>query len=205
MPDPRVEPSAPVLCSARLTRIPLSVQPQSGHERGSEMSRPNIPRNVVGAALAVLLAGCGAPAATPASEPTVAPTLPPADASPGPELTLPPIPDMFPRTDEAECGWQQPLLGTWSRTTEDQSTETVTFKPDNTLFFTYEDKPNQVRVGTYICEHAGTLKLFSQSYVDDKPEMLVVLGVIEISFPAADSLVMDVGPANQVWTYERAK
>lgn len=169
------------------------------------MSHPNIPRNVVGAALAVLLAGCGGPAAAPTAEPTVAPTLPPAEASPAPELTLPPIPDMFPRIDEAECGWQQPLLGAWSRTTEDQSTETVTFKPDNTLFFTYEDKPNRVRVGTYICEQAGTLKLFSHTYVDGKPDMLIVLGVIEISFPAADTLVMDVGPSNEVWTYERAK
>jgi hypothetical protein len=112
---------------------------------------------------------------------------------------------MFPRTHEAECGWQQQILGSWSRKMEDQSTETVTFKPDNTLFFTYGDKPNQIRVGTYICEQGGTLKLFTQSYVEGKPEWLLVLGKIEISFPSPDTLIMDEKPANQAWTYERVR
>lgn len=130
-------------------------------------------------------------------------TLPPAKVTPTPELALPPIPETFPRTHEAECEWQKQILGSWSRKMEDQSTETVTFKPDNTLFFTNGDKPNQIRVGTYICEQGGTLKLSILSYVEGKPEMLLTMRKIEISFPSPDTLIMDVKPVNEVWTYER--
>ena len=163
--------------------------------------------------LFLLLVGCGAAAATPVS-PTATPVPPtptpvPATATPVPptatpiQPTLPPIPDTFPRTNQAECEWQRQILGSWSRKTEDQSAETVTFKPDNTLFFTYGDKPNQIRVGTYICEEGGTLKIFTLSYVEGNPDMLMNLGRIEITFPSPDTLMMDVKPANQAWTYER--
>lgn len=156
----------------------------------------------------VLLAGCGGPAAIPAP-PTPTPTpLPPTPTlvpqTPTPtQPALPPIPDMFPRTNQAECEWQTQILGSWSRETEDQSTETVTFKPDNTLFFTYGDKPNQIRVGTYICEEGGTLKIFTLTYVEGKSKDLLILGVIGITFPSPDTLMMNVKPFNEVWTYER--
>lgn len=88
---------------------------------------------------------------------------------------------------------------------EDQSTETVTFKPDNTLFFTYGDKPNQIRVGTYICEQGGTLKLSLLSYEEGNPGLLLILRKIEISFPSPDTIMMDIKPANEVWTYERVR
>jgi len=153
------------------------------------------------------------------AELTVPSSLPPVEATPAPELpptekpappptvepALPPIPEIFPRTNQAECGWQQQILGSWSRKMEDQSTETVTFKPDNSLFFTSVEKPNQIRVGTYICEQGGTLKLFTQSYVGDKPDWQIILGRIEISFPAPDTLRMDVKVSNEVWTYARVK
>jgi len=169
------------------------------------MSRQKLLQNVIGATLVVFLVGCGAPVVTLTSEPTVTSTLPPAETTPTPEPTLPPIPEMFSRTHEAECGWQQQILGSWSRKMEDQSTETLTFKLDNTLFFTYGDKSNQIRVGTYICEQGGTLKLFTLSYVEGKPEMLLTLRKIEISFPSPDTLMMDVKPINEVWTYERVR
>ena len=88
---------------------------------------------------------------------------------------------------------------------EDQSIETVTYKPDNTLFFTYADKPKQIRVGTYICEEGATLKIFTQSYLEGNPDMLLILGRIEVTFPSPDALRMDLKPTNKVWTYERVK
>jgi len=81
----------------------------------------------------------------------------------------------------------------------------VTLKPDHILFFTCEEEPDQISVGTYICEHGGTLKLFLQSYVDGEPTMMLVLAKIAITFPSSDTLVMDVQSADQVWTYERVK
>lgn len=120
----------------------------------------------------------------------------------GVDIDLPEIPDMFPRSDEAECEWEPQILGSWCRETDGQ-VETVTFREDNTLFFTYGNEPNRVRVGTYIGEQGGTLALFSLMYVGEKPEQMLNLRRIEISFPSPDALVMDVKPANVVWTYER--
>ena len=76
---------------------------------------------------------------------------------------------------------------------------------DHTLFFTYGDKPNQVRVGTYICEQGGTLKIFTLSYVEGKDQIDSFSRKIEITFPSPDTLKMDVKPANEVWTYERIR
>jgi len=130
------------------------------------------------AVVLLLIAGCGGDQAAEQATTTSAmgattiltttSTLPSVETTTTSEITLPAIPEMFPRTDEAESGWQQQILGSWSRTMEDQSTETVTFKADNTLFFTYGDEPDQIRVGTYICEQGGTLALFTLMYVRPK-------------------------------------
>ena len=133
------------------------------------------------------------------------PTQPSAEATAVPEVTLPPIPDEFPTTNQAECEWQKQIVGSWSRKLDDGSTETAIFKPDHTLSLTNGDKPNEVRVGTYICEQGGTLKIFTQAYVDGKPEWTIFLGKIEITFPSSDTLKMDVKTANEVWTYARVK
>jgi hypothetical protein len=168
----------------------------------------NLSKQTIGMALIFLfLFGCSSPVVAPPSpEATfVQPiaTLVPATAT-SIQATLPPIPDMFPRINQAECAWQTQILSAWSRKMEDQ-TETLTFNPDNTLLFTYKDKPGNIRVGTYICEEGGTLKIFTLLFVDGKSDFLMNLGRIEVSFPSPDTLVMDIKPADEVWTFARVK